>query len=154
MNRVIPFLIAVVVLAGVADSAYLALRDSGAFGSPPETTASSCFVAGGSCEVAAKSEDSSVLGVPAGMLGAAYFMALLGATAVRIIAGRWLLPWLMVPAFLFGLAYSGYLAHKMVAVLDAVCPYCMAAHCLNAIAFILFVVSLLSDRARLRSPAH
>ena len=102
--------------------------------------------------MAAKSKDSSVLGVPAGVLGVAYFAALLGAVAVRIASGKWLLPWLMLPAFLLGLAYSGYLAHKMVAVLDAVCPYCMAAHCLNAIAFALFVVSLLSDRGARLSP--
>ena len=145
MRRVIPSLIGVLAIAGLTDSAYLALKHLGLLGSEPFVVASACVMAKGPCETAVNSDVGGILGIPAPILGGLYFAAVVVLAIVRIHFGRWLFPYATLAFLAAGLGYSGYLVYKMVAVLDQPCPYCLAAHGINVAAFALYVVSFYTE---------
>lgn len=127
---------AAVAVAGIAISGYLSLK---AFqGAPPVCLAGDC------AEVAA-SPYARFLGVPMSAWGLVLYVAVaaVGATAGW---GRSAPEWLPV-AFLglvaFGLTFSLYLVWIQVAVIDAVCSWCLAS---DGLWVVLLVLALLAVR--------
>jgi uncharacterized membrane protein len=114
---------AAVALAGLAIAAYLtAVRLAG--GSP------ACAIAHG-CEVVQSSRYAEVAGVPVAVLGLAGYAAIL-LTLLR--DGE---AWRTATAFLAlaGLGFSAWLTYVEVAILDAICAWCVAsAACMAALA--------------------
>lgn len=124
-----------VAFVGIAISGYLSLK---AFqGAPPVCLAGDC------AEVAA-SPYARFLGVPMSALGLALYLAV---AALGAIAGwgRSVPAWLPV-AFLglvaFGLTFSLYLVWIQIAVIDAVCSWCLVSDGLWLVLLVLAVLAV------------
>lgn len=150
MKRIIAPLIGFLAVGGLADSAYLVLRHFGFVHGEPYLVASACEIGRGACEAASQPEFGGIMGISPPIFGGLYFAAVVLFVIVRIHIGRWLFPSATLAFLLFGVAYSGYLLYMMVAVLDQPCPYCLAAHSINVAVLVLYVASLLGDRAQMR----
>lgn len=104
---------------GLADSAYLAWAKLGG---------SSALCAGfGDCEVVNASRYSEVAGVPVALLGALAYLALITVHLAEARYERWAES-LRLAAFgltLTGTLYSGYLTYVELAILRAICPFCV-----------------------------
>ncbi len=120
--------IGILALFGLADSGYLMFMHAQSASPQTQVVASACDFAGGACDAALSSSASSFFGIPTAILGGAYFAAVLGIAAIKMATGRWPVPTLLTFFFLGALAFSAYLIYTMVAVLSAICPFCMAAH--------------------------
>lgn len=131
---------------GMADSAYLALKQWSVLGTGSPLAAGVCSLEAGVCDVVAKSPEAAIAGIPAPLLGTAYFALILGAAAARIGTGRWPLPPVMVTLLVLGMVYSAYLTYSLLFVMGTPCPYCLAAHGANAALFVAFAISLRIDR--------
>lgn len=120
--------------AGAAIMAYLlAVRLTGA------TIACS----NGGCESVQHSAYSEILGVPAAALGLAGFVALLAAACMRGARASWAQAMLALTALLF----SGYLLVVQIAVIGAICQWCVAA---DGLTTAIAALSLLRFRAATR----
>lgn len=145
MKRLVALAIGFLAAAGLVDSVYLALRHLGVLGRETFVVASACELGNGACATAARSSVGAIAGIPAPVLGGLYFAAIIVMVLARIHFGRWILPYATLGFFAAGLLYSGYLIYVMVAVLSEPCPYCIAAHSINIVAFMLYIVSLHLD---------
>ena len=142
MKRTLPALIAVLALAGLADSIYMAAVDLEVAGvGLPEV----CRIGAGSCEAVFDSSQTSVAGLPTAILGAVYFAFILGIAVARVTTGKWFSPLLMTPVLVVGLGLSGYLMYSLVVEMASLCPFCIAAHAINTAIVVLFAVSVYED---------
>lgn len=148
MRRVTAILIGILALAGLADSTYLLLRHVGVLAAPSLVVASSCDFAGGACAVAASSKAGSIFGIPAPVFGALYFGSVAVMVVLRLHYGRWLLPPATLAFLIAGLLYSAYMTYLLFTAIGELCGYCLAAHAINLVVFLLFVLSLRSERAQ------
>lgn len=125
----------VLALVGAAISGYLSLKTFQ--GAPPVCLAGEC------AEVAA-SPYALFLGIPMSAWGLCLYLAV---AVIGVIAGwgRWEPEWVPV-AFLgtaaFGLTFSVYLVWIQVAVIDAICSWCMASDALWVALFALAVFAV------------
>jgi len=109
---------AVVAALGVAITAYLFyVRQTG--GAPVCST--------GGCETVQKSAYAEVLGVPVAALG---LVAFLGLLLTAIARGEWA-RLSQVTLALSALVFSAYLLYIQLAVIDAICQWCLAADVLT-----------------------
>lgn len=102
-----------------------------------------CF-AGGGCETVQKSAYSQLGGVPLAVLGLAAYLALAASALWRGEEGA-------TVAFGLGVSvavFATYLIVVQVAVVDAICPWCMAT---DAIAWVLVALTGLRLRAEVRA---
>jgi uncharacterized membrane protein len=121
--------LAALALVGLGIAAYLAATR--AAGAAP-------VCATGGCETVQSSQYAEVLGVPVAVLGVAAYLVLAGTTLVRAPAAA-------APAAavaLAGAAFSVYLVYLQVAVIEAVCLWCMASDGLMLVLAALAVVRL------------
>lgn len=131
-------------LLGIADSLYLtehALTD----------TALSCGLDGAlsGCNVVAQSAYSHFLGIPLGLYGLIFYIAIFVLSIlVRVRPGRHTVKSLMVASVL-GMTLSIYFVWLQVFVIDALCIYCLASF---AFAVIIFIVSMMFVRIREHLP--
>lgn len=142
MRFALPLIILALALAALGDSVYLGVIHYTS--DPGAQQVAACSFAAGSCDEALRSQQATFLGIPTALLGAAYFGLLVLAGLVRVRTGSWPYPRIMPIVLVMGLAFSGYLIYTMVE-LDAVCPYCMAAHAANTLIVGAYVVSRLLD---------
>jgi len=146
MRRALSLVIAVLALAGMADSAYLT------FGylklSQPDDAAApgACLIGRGGCEALAQSSEATVLGVPTALIGFAYFSFVLATAAVRLRWGIWPLIPFIEPVLCIGLFFSGYLVWVLLFEIGIPCPFCLFAHTVNATIVLLYAVSRRIDR--------
>jgi uncharacterized membrane protein len=113
-----------VAVSGVAIAAYLLyVRHTG--------TALACTTGG--CETVQKSAYAEVLGVPVAALGLAGYLGLIAAALAR---GEWA-RLSQATLALAALIFSAYLLYIQVAVIDAICQWCLASDLLTtALAFL------------------
>ena len=104
----------------------------------------------GDCESVNSSRYAEIAGIPVALLGALGYLAVLA----LLVAERWLpgqIENLHLGVFgiaLIGTLYSAYLTYIEVAVLRAVCPYCV----ISAVAMTaIFIISILRLRATARA---
>ena len=137
MLRSIAFVTTVV---GLLDSIYLSYI---------KLTHTEAFCAGiGECDVVNTSPYSEIAGIPMALLGASAYVALVILLIVEGRRGFWKNNSLLIffGMTLIGLLYSAYLTYIEVAVINAICPFCV----LSAVAMlVLFVVSILRLRRQL-----
>jgi uncharacterized membrane protein len=128
--------IALLALAGVAVTAYLVfVRYSG--------TRLACTTGG--CETVQHSKYAKLAGIPVAVLGlAAYVAVLLTALSARVEAAA-----IGAAITLAGLAFAVYLIVVQVAVIDAICQWCLAS---DGILFLLALVTAERLRQAGRSP--
>jgi len=146
MRRILPILVGVLALIGILDSGYLILDHFSNLDSVIPMVASSCELPAGACRTVAKSTQSTVLGIPNGVFGAGYFAFVLAMVILRMHTGKWPLPRSLPVILTLSLAYSGFLAYTMIVSMDTLCPFCMAAHCTNAVMVGFYAASRFLDR--------
>ena len=137
MNR-LTILIAVLAVAGAAVSSYLTAVHLA--GRP-------VYCAGlSSCETVNTSDYAELAGVPVALLGLGGYVAIL---ALAVAGGRvaWAAPGLLFAATV-GLLYSGYLTWVELAVLHAVCLWCVTSAVLIAAITVLATAQYLRGAAQ------
>jgi uncharacterized membrane protein len=152
-------LVALVALAGLFVALYLTLYKLGYIGTL------ACAV--GSCEKVQTSKWATFLGLPVGMWGVGYYVAVLGLSLAgltpRYTDSRPLSK-LLVGVTTIGLLFSIWLTYLELFVIDAICQWCVVSAILATILFVLSwldlreVTALVNDTAeeaaeRLRSGA-
>jgi uncharacterized membrane protein len=92
----------------------------------------------GDCEAVNSSQYSEIYGIPIALLGAGAYLVIILLLLVEARGGFWLDygPSLVFGISLAGVLYSVYLTYIEVAVLKAICPYCV----LSAIILVLLLV--------------
>ncbi|MBI4278659.1 MAG: hypothetical protein HY660_09400 [Armatimonadetes bacterium] len=93
---------------------------------------------GRSCAAVIRSRYGRLLGIPNGALGVAYFGGLLGASAALAAGAPRVLIWPMVVAVVIATVLYAYLTYLQVAVLRALCSWCL----LSAAASLLILIEL------------
>jgi len=129
---------AILAAIGLVDSLYLAWI---------KLTNNTAACAGiGDCDAVNNSRYAEVAGIPIALLGALGYMAILGALVAerRWPQAAWTLRLGIFGMALAGALYSAYLTYIELAVLDAVCPFCVvSAVCMVGI----LILSVLRLRA-------
>jgi len=138
--RTIPFVLVALGLAGFAIGAYLTAAH---WGDQPIECAGV-----GDCGYVNSSEYASVGGVPVSALGAVLYLAM------TLTALAWALrrdvDWLPVAYWglaLAGAGYAAYLTYVEVAVLRAICVWCVTSAVLLAVSLLIATVAVLRDPA-------
>jgi len=132
--------IAVLALLGLGDSAYLAYEH---FVAP-------IVCIGSGCAVVDQSPYSEIFGVPLSVLGLLSYSAILGLALASLRTGNPLSDYLHLGVFglaLTGVVFSAYLTYLEIAVIHAVCTWCMVSAVDIAVIFVLATVGL-------TTPAH
>jgi len=134
---------AVVSLIGFLDSLYLSWL---------EFTHREAFCGGsGDCETVANSPYSDIAGIPIAVLGIGAYLVILGLLYLEQRGEFWreYTPLIIFGISLVGVIYSIYLTYIEIAVIYAICPYCV----LSAIAMLLiFVMSI--ARLTIKAPSE
>ena len=103
----------------------------------------------GDCESVNNSVYSEIGGIPIALLGAgAYLLILL----VLLLEGRLEIlqkhgPQIVYGITLIGVLYSAYLTYVEIAILRAVCPYCVASAITITIVFVLNLIRLFGEHS-------
>ena len=124
-------------ILGLADSVYLSwIKFS--------HTEASCIRGIGDCFSVNTSRYSEFMGIPIALFGVIGYLIII----VVLLAGRrpgFFLensPLIVFGATLFGVLYSAYLTYLEIAVIKAICPYCLVSAILMLSLFILSIVQL------------
>ena len=137
-QRAIPFVLVVLGLAGSAIGSYLTIAH---WGDQPIACGGV-----GDCGYVNSSEYASVGGVPVSALGAALYLAM---TAVALAwARRACVDWLPIAYWglaLAGAGYAGYLTYVELAVLHAICIWCVTSAVLLAVSLALSTAAVLRE---------
>jgi len=101
----------------------------------------------GGCSVVNNSVYSEVYGVPVALVGAVGYAAIL---AVLTLSGRWSLLRQNATLLIFGLCLAGflftaYLIYVEIALIRAVCPFCVASQVIMTLLFAAAVVRLVRE---------
>jgi uncharacterized membrane protein len=142
MGGSVTLVIVVLSIVGVLDSAYLSwLKITG--------TVAACSNVG-DCEAVNSSRYAEVAGVPIAILGLLGYFAILGVTLLENREPAWK-SGLRLAFFGFTLAgtlYSVYLTYVEVAILRAICPFCIVS---AVVMLALFIVAIYRLRAVMAS---
>jgi uncharacterized membrane protein len=91
-----------------------------------------CLEGIGDCWTVNNSMYSEFLGIPVALFGAAAYLSILGLLWLEVRNSFWSSnsPLMLFGITLFGVLISGYLTYIEVAVIHAVCPFCVViCHC-------------------------
>jgi uncharacterized membrane protein len=136
--RTIPFVLVVLGLAGFAIGSYLTIAH---WGDQPIECGGV-----GDCGYVNSSEYASVGGVPVSALGAGLYLTM--AFAAFAWRARRDVDWLPIAYWglaLAGAGYAGYLTYVELAVLHAVCVWCVTSAVLLAASLVLSTIALLGE---------
>lgn len=124
-------LVALLSLAGIFLSTYLALYKFGVIGTL------SCTV--GSCETVQLSRWAMFLGLPVAAWGVAFYVAVfaLAMLSVGAMAGSPLVGWALLLVTGWGVLFSGWLTYLELYVIHAICMWCVVSAILTAVLFLL-----------------
>jgi uncharacterized membrane protein len=125
-DRTLRVAVAVLALAGLAIAGYLTWARY-AHGSV------ACPIGGGGCETVQESSYAELAGIPVALLGLLLYLTVLGLVAWDSPAARQAVAALA----LAGTAFAAYLVVIQVAVIDAVCAWCLA----NDVVVVLLAVA-------------
>ena len=142
MKHLIPAIIGLLALLGLADSAYLALVHYDLVSPLALESSGVCRLTVRTCASLITSPEATIAGVPHAVLGAGYFAVVLGAAMIRLVTGRWFAPWEMLAFLIMGLAFSAYLTQELLLRMHVPCAFCLTAHAANAVVVALYAISL------------
>jgi uncharacterized membrane protein len=125
-------LIALVALAGIFVALYLALYKLGYIGQ--------LVCAVGSCEKVQTSKWASLFGIPIAIWGVGYYVGILAIALAGLsasLADRRSVSLLLLALTTFGLLFSSWLTYLELAVINAICQWCVISAILAAALFVL-----------------
>jgi len=99
------------------------------------------------CETVTNSVYSSLFGIPLALLGALYYLAIIIALVYYLDSRRPIVIKAVAGFTAFGFVFSLYLVYLQVAVIHAICQYCMLSALSSTALFILGFMTLRSHRA-------
>jgi uncharacterized membrane protein len=138
-------IVAALALAGIFIATYLTLYKLGVIG------ALACRV--GSCETVNTSKWATFLGLPVAAWGVFFYLAVflfaLAGTMPRFERSQ-VISWLLFVWSAVGVIFSGWLTYLELAVINAICIWCVISAVLVAL---IFVASALDLREKLATPA-
>ena len=102
----------------------------------------------GDCESVNSSQYSEIYGVPIALFGAGAYLALILLLWFESRGGGWQEygPMLVFGISFAGVLYSAYLTYIEIAVLRAICPYCVVSAIALVLLLILAILRLLGDQ--------
>ena len=103
----------------------------------------------GDCESVNNSPYAEIAGIPIAVLGAGAYLLMISLLLMEPRAEFWKenSPLIVFGLSLVGVLYSAYLTYVEVAILHAICPYCVISAVLLVAILAISVVRLLSDEA-------
>jgi uncharacterized membrane protein len=110
-----------------------------------------CTTAGGGCWTVNTSSYSEIYGIPVSVIGAAGYIAIIG---LLLFEGRLkkvnavLFHYGVFGLSLIGVLFSAYLTYIEVAVLHAICPFCVSSAVLMTVIFILSIARLIKETGK------
>lgn len=124
-------------IIGLVDSIYLAYVKLAA------TTPLMC-APGGGCDIVNNSPYSEFLGIPIAILGAGAYLVLIGLMFVekRFVAWQYSAILAQLGVSLAGVLYSAYLTYLELAVIHAICPYCVVSAIAITFVFVFALIRL------------
>ncbi len=130
---------AVLALIGLADSIYLTYIKLA------NATASCAGI--GNCESVNSSKYAEIAGIPIALFGAGAFLAILFLLFIENRSEFWknTAPMAVFGISLAGVLYSAYLTYVEIAILHAICPYCVLSAVVLVALLVISVVRLLRD---------
>ena len=101
----------------------------------------------GGCDVVNASKYSEIFGIPIAIFGALSYLVILGIVLLR---DRWGLlaehgSNLLFGITLVGVLYSAYLTYLEVAVIHAICPFCVVSAVVMVVLFAVSIIELMKD---------
>jgi uncharacterized membrane protein len=131
-----------ITLIGLADSIYLSVLKF-------THQESRCIAGIGDCFTVNTSQYSVIFGIPIAVFGAGAYLVILALLLMESKKGFWEdnAGLGIFGVSLFGVLFSGYLTYLEIAVIHAVCPFCLLS---AAAMLILFIISIV----RLARPEH
>jgi uncharacterized membrane protein len=129
----------ILALIGLADSIYLTYIKLA------NATASCAGI--GDCEAVNSSKYAEVAGIPIALLGAGAFAAIIILLLIEKRSEFWqdTAPLVVFGISLTGVLYSAYLSYVEIAILHAICPYCVLSALVLVALLVISVVRLLKD---------
>ena len=133
-------IIAALALGGVGLATYLSMYKLGLIGTL------ACTI--GSCETVNLSKYATLVGVPVAVWGLGFYVSLflvaLAGTTDRFVNAAWV-SYVMLAMTAWGVLFSGWLTYLELAVINAICMFCVISAILVTV---LFFLSLLEWRGR------
>ncbi len=110
-----------------------------------------CIQGLGDCWTVNNSPYSQIGGIPVAIFGACSYLAILVLLSLQNRSGFWQSnsSLLVFGITLFGVLYSAYLTYIEVAVLKAICPFCVLSATVMGILFIGSLISLFRPQAEI-----
>lgn len=98
----------------------------------------------GECQTVSNSPYSEIAGIPIALFGMGAYLALLGLYYLETRKGFWAnnSPLMVFGITLAGTLYSIYLTYIEVAVLHAICPYCVVSAIVMVLLFVIALIRL------------
>lgn len=130
----------IITLLGVADSTYLTVIKL-------THNEASCIKGVGDCFSVNTSRYSELWGIPIAVFGLAAYLAILVLLFLERRGGFWRTnsPIGVFGISLFGTLYSAYLTYLEIAVIKAICPYCVISAVCMLVLFVLSLIRLASS---------
>lgn len=106
----------------------------------------------GDCESVNSSQYSEIYGIPIALLGAGAYLIIVLLLLLETRGGFWLDygPGLVFGLSLAGVLYSAYLTYIEVAVLKAICPYCVVSAIILVLLMVLSLQRVLREQDEYR----
>lgn len=142
LDRKLKFGVLVFSIIGLIDSLYLTWVKL-------SHTEAACLPGIGNCETVNSSRYASLYGIPIALLGAGAYLAIIFVLYLEQRKGFFAEIGLYVVfgMSLIGVLYSAYLTYIELAVLHAVCPYCVISAFTMLFVFILTLIRLIKDQS-------
>lgn len=136
-ERILRYINLALAVIGLIDSIYLSVVKIGS------STPAFC-APGGGCDVVNSSPYSEIFGIPIAVLGAGAYLVLISALLLEAHSYDWKSNSLLLQLgiSLIGFLYSAYLTYLEIAVIKAICPYCVVSAVMITLYFLITVVRL------------
>lgn len=105
----------------------------------------------GNCETVNTSQYSQVLGIPISLFGTAAYLVVLMLLLFEKQNNFWIVysPMLVFGISFAGMLYSAYLTFLEIAVIRAICPYCILSAVIMVLLFVLALVRLVRGQSEM-----
>lgn len=132
----------VLATAGLFDAVYLSLVEYQVVSPKTSAVERACGLESGECEAASELPEAKIFGIPSAMIAGLFYFVVLIAALFKLNKGDWPLPGFVLFMMGAALLYSIYLSYLLFTKFDSPCPYCLAAHSINAALTALYIMSL------------